>query len=321
MEESSMKRPVSSKVRSAACLIWPIAAALVTSVPTSAETIYGLTQQQTLISFDSATPGTITSSVAITGLNLFDSLVEIDFRPATGQLYALSDRGVGNSLYVINTTTGVATLVGAVSPIPATFSGTGGVGFDFNPVVDRIRMVDPNDSNVRVNPDTAGTVIDTTLSYQAGDPFFGTTPSIVGLAYSNNFSGAASTSLYDIDYALDTLALQVNPNGGLLSTVGPLGFNAGPGTAFDISGVTGVAYLADASPFPGITGFYTLNLSTGAATLIGGIGGGVSVRSIAAPVGQAIGVPEPSTWAMMLLGLVASGALIRRTRKTAAQGV
>lgn len=64
-----------------------------------AELIYGVTTTNLLISFNSGTPGTILSSVAVTGLQAGETIVGIDFRPATKQLY-----GLGNTsrLYTIN---------------------------------------------------------------------------------------------------------------------------------------------------------------------------------------------------------------------------
>src|SRR5262249_25335120 len=68
-------------------------------------TIFGVTNANQLISFNSATPGTIISNVSITGLVAGDNIVGMDFRPATEQLYGFSQTG---RLYIIDTTTGSA---------------------------------------------------------------------------------------------------------------------------------------------------------------------------------------------------------------------
>ena len=68
--------------------------------------IYITTSTNQLLSFDSSTPGTIATNVALTGLQAGETAVGIDFRPANGVLYAV---GSGSRLYVINTTTGAAT--------------------------------------------------------------------------------------------------------------------------------------------------------------------------------------------------------------------
>ena len=77
-------------------------------------TLYGLTSANVLLTFDSATPGTIADSDAITGLQAGESVVGIDVRPATGQLYALGlvDDGATRSgrIYTINPTTGASRL-------------------------------------------------------------------------------------------------------------------------------------------------------------------------------------------------------------------
>src|SRR5437899_9177453 len=76
-------------------------------------TAIGLTAASTLIRFDTATPGVITSTLPMTGLVGGDTIVGIDFRPATGQLFAL---GSTSRLYTIDytssPTTAAATPVG-----------------------------------------------------------------------------------------------------------------------------------------------------------------------------------------------------------------
>src|SRR5688572_9073041 len=79
----------------------------------SAVTLFGMNTIGQLISFDSAAPGTLLSSVPVTGLTNEAEFIEaIDFRPGTGRLYALG-HGPGDisRLYTINPSTGVATRV------------------------------------------------------------------------------------------------------------------------------------------------------------------------------------------------------------------
>ena len=65
---------------------------------------------------------------------------------------------------------------------------------------------------------------------------------MTAVAYSNNFSGAASTTLYDIDTGSDELAIQNPPNNGtLVDCRRGLGVDAGPATGFDIDS-NGTAY-------------------------------------------------------------------------------
>jgi hypothetical protein len=254
--------------------------------PAGAELIYVIAGGGALTSFDSATPGTQTS-VAITGLQSGESILGIDLRPATGQLYAL---GSTSRLYTINPATGAATQVGSAGAF--TLAGTS-FGFDFNPTVDRIRVVSNTGQNLRLNPNDgtlAGT--DTAVAYATGDANFGTTPSDVGAAYVNNTAGASSTTLFGIDTGLDVLVRQgsvggspVSPNTGQLSTIGSLGFNPSD-ASFDVSGVTGIAYATLCSGL--VCGFYTVNLSNGAATLVGGL-------TMQTPInGMTVGVQGPT---------------------------
>ena len=212
-------------------------------------------------------PGTIVRTAAITGLQSGERLLGIDFQPATGQLYAL---GSTSRLYQLEVNSGAATAVGS----PGAFSIVGtNFGFDFNPVADRIRITSDSDQNLRVNPNDGTATADMTLRFAAGDPNDGVNANVVASAYTNSFAGAGATVLYDIDQILDVLVIQDPPNNGTLRTIGALGIDTGENTGFDISGVTGRAFASltiggPASPVPGL---YTINLITGAATLIGEI--------------------------------------------------
>jgi hypothetical protein len=246
--------------------------------------IYGVTTSNNLVSFSSAAPGTFIRNVPITGLQSDETILGIDFRPATGQLYAL---GSINRLYTINPATGAATQVGNAGAF--TLNGTE-FGFDFNPVPDRIRVVSNTRQNLRLNPnDGTLTAPDGTLTYADGDPNAAQTPNIVAAGYINNFAGTTTTTLYDIDSNLDILVTQNPPNSGTLNTVGALGIDTSDIASLDIltsaDRTTNTAYAALTAPSAATTSLYTINLSTGAATQVGTvpIGGtsGPVIRSIA----------------------------------------
>src|SRR2546421_3098015 len=244
-----------------------------------AETLVALTSGNRLLFFDSATPGTVTKTITITTVSS-EALKAIDFRPATGNLYAF---GASGRFYILNLTTGAASVPPAV---PVTVPGTS-FDIDFNPTVDLVRVTSDADFNIRFNPDD-GTIVqqDTVLAYAAGDAHAGANPNIVGAAYTNNFAGAGATVLYDIDSGFDTLAIQNPPNAGTLNTVGPLGVNTSDQVGFDISQGSGVAYAS--LTVGGTAGLYTISLANGAATLVGNIGNagslaGVTIVDLAVP--------------------------------------
>lgn len=263
----------------------------------SAEGIVGLTLNNELVRFDSASPNATFGTVAVSGLQAGERLLGIDFRPATGQLFGI---GSDSRLYNVNVVTGVATQVG--SGQFSTLLNANHYGFDFNPTVDRIRVVGSNGQNLRLNPLTGGVAaVDGTIVYAAGDTNANVTPSVVGSAYTNNFNGATTTTLYNIDLATGSLVTQIPPNNGVLNTVGMLGVSFDVNTGFDISSQSGVAFASLNAG--GFTRLYTINLSTGAASLVGTVGAGLSDIAIFIP-------SAPSVAALGLGGVVA----LRRRR-------
>lgn len=217
---------------------------------------YAISENKQLIGFNLSDP-TNTVSWNISGLQSGERLVGIDFRPANKQLYAL---GSSSRVYTINVGNGALTAVNATQFSPA-LSGDF-FGFDFNPMVDRIRVVSNTDQNRRLHPDNGTSVmVDAAIT-----PALYT---ITGAAYTNNFVGATSTILYDIDSDNDVLVKQGNPspNDGTISLVGQLGITVDAGNGFDIAGTDNKAYAILTSG--GTTKLYSINLTTGAATAIG----------------------------------------------------
>jgi len=240
-----------------------------------AEDCFGVTASNKLIRFDTSNPGTIVSNVQITGLQSSENVVGIDFRPNTGQLFAV---GSTSRLYVINVLTAVATQVGSGQFNPLLAGNHFCV--DFGPATDRLRVCSETGQNIRVNPDTAGINSDTALTYAPFDPGAGTTPRVVSLAYNNNVATSTVTTLYGIDSAQDTLVTvgningSVSPNNGYVYTVGKLGFDASDICGFDISGQTGIAYASIVPTGASVSNLYTIDLSTGTATFAGAINAG-----------------------------------------------
>jgi hypothetical protein len=219
---------------------------------------YAVNSNNELVIFNPSNP--VPVNKAITGLAAAEVLLGIDFRPVNGQLYAL---GSSSRLYTINAASGAATAVG--TQLSTLLTGTV-FGFDFNPTVDRIRVVSNTGQNLRLNPDNglvAG--VDGTLSAGAA---------ITGAAYTNNFAGATSTILYDIDAEAGTLYKQDPPNAGTLVPVGSLGLTAASSSGFDIGSSSGNAYAL--LTVGGVTKIYIVNLTTGAATAGATLAGAVT---------------------------------------------
>jgi subtilisin-like proprotein convertase family protein len=223
------------------------------------------TSGSTLSRFDSASPDMV-SSVLISGMQSGETLIGIDFRPATGELYGI---GAANRVYRLDYTTGVATQVGA--PAGFNISGTA-FGVDFNPLPDRIRLVSNTEQNLRINPtDATLTATDTPLN-PAGN--------IVAVAYSNNVAGAPNTTLYGIDSASGQLVRIGGPNGtpspnsGQITNIGSLGLgtNLNENIGFDIA-PNGTAYASITTQ--NLSRVYTINLTSRRSRLPSGANGGL----------------------------------------------
>jgi uncharacterized protein (TIGR03437 family) len=262
------------------------------------EVVFAATAGNNLISFNSLTPGTILSVSPISGLAAGETIVGLDFRPASGQLYALSSAG---RLYTLSLPNGGAMPV-SPAPVNPPLNGAS-FGFDFNPAVDRLRLVSDNEQNLRLHPITgAVAATDAALAYAAGDANVGVNPQVVASAYTDNTAGTPSTTLFGIDSNLDALVRQgspggapTSPNTGQLFTVGALGVDTSDAVGFDISDCTGLAYASLNVTGAASTQFYSVNLATGTATLIGNIGTGELIRGLAVattffPAGQEAGL-------------------------------
>ncbi|MBK8552590.1 MAG: DUF4394 domain-containing protein [Ignavibacteria bacterium] len=206
-----------------------------------------------LSNLDGSSPSS-SNSAFFTGLQPGETILGIDFRPATGQMYGL---GSTSRIYVINPITGASRMIGT-GPFTPALSGTL-AGFDFNPTVDRIRIVTNTGQNFRVNPETGATVAtDGSINAQSKTQ-------ISAVAYTNNFAGSTSTALYDIDIISKTLYKQDPPNIGTLVSVGPLNLNIEGEGGFDI-GPTGLAlgiYKVNNVPT-----MFEVNLNTGAVNVV-----------------------------------------------------
>ena len=279
-------------------------------VPTANPTFFAYDYgEDRIVTFNANDPGTILTDVSIkvdppgapldlTGLDQENNerLEFIDIRPNGGGLYAIARKqgSITDDICRVVVIAGDGTLTTIGTP---TNCGTDALFFggDFNPVVDLLRETDRNDGNRRWSPAT-GTLVatDGTLQYASGDPNSGDNPSVVHVAYTHNFTGAASTTLYGIDVGpsppfnpsnverqarLVTIGSvgggPVSPNTGQLFTVGSLGLISRNFGGFDIHPGTTLAYAA--LFVNGASTLYSIDLTTGAATEIGLIGDGTLI--------------------------------------------
>jgi hypothetical protein len=268
----------------------------ITAVPAAAQSsgqpILALLQgTNTLVRFTTATPGTLDPPIIVTGLAAGDTLRAIDYRPANGRLYGLASDGSNAAvrLYEIDATTGAAVSIGSpvTLPTPAT-----AWDINFNPVVDRIRVVNDQDENARLVPDTGALAADDT---NLSPP----TVMVDAVAYTNPVAGTTTTTLYALNQTTNSLATiggpsgNPSPNGGVVTDVGPLGVAfAGSPSALDIA-TTNVAF-AVLRPVSGATSLYAIDLATGAAALAGAVGDGTLVIDDIAVVDPGLTLSPPT---------------------------
>lgn len=267
----------------------------------SAELVYGVTTTGFLASWRAGTPGVIQMGAAIQGLQSNEQLVGIDFRPLTGELFGL---GSFSRLYRLDVASGMATEVG-VGPFSPALNGSS-FGFDFNPTIDRIRVDANSNQNLVLNPDTGAATVATNLFYRAGDVNEGVDPNVVHASYTPSTFGApgSSTQLFGIDTGLDILVKQAN-SAGTLDTVGSIGADATEMGGFDISWITGRAFMVFQDVNLNRSTFWRIDLDTGEGTFVGEIGGGALITAVAV-------VPAPS--AAALFGAALLGGVSRRRR-------
>jgi Domain of unknown function (DUF4394) len=260
--------------------------------------ILGVTVNNKLVSFNRGAPGKLCTNQAITGVGSGEDVLGIDIRPADGKLYALGSAG---KVYTLDVPTGAAELHSTLSAAPDdltepfTALSAGEIGVGFNPVPDRLRAIGREGQSLRINVDTGATTTDSSMSPA--------TLAVAGVAYTNAYAGATSTTLFAIDAVLGDLArvgatpattgacpLDLgNPNCGVVSTVGTLGVTGITSVdGFDIDGDPAAANAAILALTVGTatsSSLYVVDLATGVATPPTGvanptIGGGVALREI-----------------------------------------
>ncbi|MGV3468936.1 DUF4394 domain-containing protein [Limnobacter sp.] len=184
---------------------------------------YVLTTSNALVGVDSSN-GRTGDSLAITGLQASENLFDIDYRNADGRMWALSTLG---NLYTIDLETGAATLestlTNSVDPLVMnTFAldPQETYSIDFNPTVDRLRIIGTDDSSYATNVENGLTATNGSLTL-SGAPANGV---VVDAAYTDTFSTTTGrgTTLFSIDAQNGALYTQ-NVMTGALTQVSNLG--------------------------------------------------------------------------------------------------
>lgn len=231
-----------------------------------------LSADNRLFCFRTDNPGSARVIGRVSGLESGDNLVGIDYRPSNGKLYALADDG---SLYTVNDRNAKATKAAQLSIDPAGSSS----GFDFNPAADALRVIGATGQNLRytISALSPTTVNDGALTNPVVPLATGTVDAtdVTGAAYTNNDNDPdTATTLFDIDAALDRVALQSPANAGTLAPTGRLGLTTTPAVGFDIYSRLRNGEAVSNSAFASLTvdgrsRLYTIDLLTGDARRVG----------------------------------------------------
>ncbi len=258
--------------------------------PKAKEEIVAVTTGNALLRFNAGQPQQVRERKPLQGLRAGERILGIDYRVARGELYALGAVGTAGQLYRIDVAQARVLPVGTGFVLPGEARDW---GFDFNPTVDRIRVVNDRGANLRLHPDTGAQVDgdanapgvqgDAALAYDAADSAAGKAPAIVAAGYTYNKTNDKITTNYALDGAAGTLVHQgtkegvtpaVSPNSGRLYTVGSLGIGAFAHATLDISDLSNTAYTGVHAHGARATRWYGLDLASGRARFIGTVGGG-----------------------------------------------
>ncbi len=226
--------------------------------------VYGVRDGAELVKFNADAPDNV-ESVGNIMVGTGETVVGLDFRPADGNLHAVTSSG--RSL-IVDPDTALATEIQPITGEGTTPEGDL-FGVDFNPAANALRIIDNDGLNLRVPTaalvapapaEPVNTFVDGRMGYLQG---------VTAAAYTNPNPPAmgGSTELFAIDTDTDTLYLQSPPNNGILVARGDLGVDAFAANGYDIAQVgTDNEHYALLS-VGGAVGLYTLDATSGAATL------------------------------------------------------
>lgn len=247
--------------------------------------------KRNLLLFDSEHPGIIRDVKHIAGITPGQSIIAIDFRPADNMLYGFGYNYSNDlyQLYRIDIGSGGAS---AVNTTPyqlglANTTDATNIGFDFNPVNDRIKVTAARGFNIRIDPNTGGIGInDSIIHYAASDVNSGNIANVFTLAYTNSYNFAGNTQLLGIDYNTASYveflqaSATIKTNVNLSDQIGSgINANAALDVYYDSTTVSNWGYFSTNNN--GIASFYALNIYTGFVMPKGDIGAGLALKDIA----------------------------------------
>ncbi|QFS83890.1 DUF4394 domain-containing protein [Roseivivax sp. THAF197b] len=215
------------------------------------------------------------------------ALSAIAYRPVTGDIVGIT----ADAIYTVDPTSGALTDLEASFGEDATIGDGAMVAFDFNNAIDAVRAVTTTGDNLVYfpvgfgdNDERANSVVRMTdLAYAEGDDNADTTPMVFANAYTNAINGetASETFQYGLDAETDALVSVAN-NAGTLETIGAImvdgeAVDLAPMGGFDIISASegeNAAYAILQMEGAETAGLYTIDLETGAATLLSDLGMG-----------------------------------------------
>ena len=265
----------------------------------------------------------VLTMVALSGPSFASTLYSIEFSSGTG-------------FYTMNQTTGAKTLVGNTGN-----TSTGDLTSDDKSTIWTNDMT--NDNLLTVNPATGAITSTIGIRGATGGPI-----PIVSLAFDTVTHALYGNTAVGFGGTTNDTLFRIDPVTGAATFIGALGFNQVYALGFDNSGTlfgisqsrsallkintstgagTMVAPVTLAAPYdlafrpeddkmfvadssPGTFSLYTMDPTTGAATLVGPYGGNNTNL-----VGLAFLTPEPGTIGLVLAGLALLGLKVRSSRK------
>jgi trimeric autotransporter adhesin len=239
-----------------------------------------------LVSFSADAPGTLLTDIALTGLAGPERVVGMDFAPRSDELYGVAVNFSTNASRMVK----IDRITGAITTIApglgALAIGGGYFGISISSF-SGLMYITNGTSNVTAIPTvTSSAANNTSYAYAVGDVSFGVTPIITNLAHTPSVGATQPDTLYGISPNGSAITLvrigaanggTASQQAGQLSTIGPLGVGIIPEGygGFDIQAGTNTAYAAlrvGPTTAGAANNLYTVNLTTGAATLVGVIG-------------------------------------------------